>query len=243
MKKKSKADALFRQLKKAKLKSKTLNFVEIGSFTGAYSKMMAAEYPNATIFSIEACPRNFKTLVARTKKIDRIIPIHMAISTTPGKVKFYVCDHPEYSKMKYSKFPRASSQSNSLYKSFLSGKGWTKKLRAVMVDSMSLDDFCKDRKIEHIDFLKINCEGCEYDMFDGSLDFLKHTTAISLQMHGKSVEFRSTAFVKRRKKIVSDIVGAGFKSVDKIASNFWKLKSNHVGTFWVNPDARSKRSS
>jgi len=47
-----------------------------------------------------------------------------------------------------------------------------KAIQSIKVDSCSLDTFCKDRKIDTIDFLKVDVEGAELNVFIGAKELL-----------------------------------------------------------------------
>ena len=152
-------------------------FVNIGSFDGRDSVRICRLSPGATCHAVEACPTNFKIVSANTKGHKRIHCHHLAISNRDGEIKFYIANN---------KKSTGTSQANSLYNEFLDGKDWAKTTE-VIVNSLTLDHFCDHNNIDHIDLLRLNCEGCEYTIFAApELQFLLFTDMLSLQIHGKS---------------------------------------------------------
>jgi FkbM family methyltransferase len=70
-------------------------------------------------------------------------------------------------------------QNHSLYSDYI------KKLDAVeSVKTISLDDFILDNNIENIDFMKVDCEGSEHEIFlNTSILNLKKIKVISMELH------------------------------------------------------------
>jgi len=187
-----------------------LTFVDIGAFTGNCTIAMSKAFPQATIHAIEACPVNFKTLSEKTVEYNRIKVHHMALSNCNCKrLDFHITED----KKTQEKHGNATSQSNSLYEQFLSERG--KNVRTIQVEAMSVDQFCAVNKIHHINFMKVNCEGCEYKIFDSSQnDFLNITDMIWIEFHTKVKIFKSKHFVRKRKDINDLFKHHGFKLID-----------------------------
>ncbi len=54
----------------------------------------------------------------------------------------------------------------------------------IQIQNVKLEDYCLTKKIERIDFLKLDCEGAEYDIIlNLSQDFLKKIKKISMEYH------------------------------------------------------------
>lgn len=104
-------------------------------------------YPYAKIiYALEPAMEHYECLVtmAVTNGLDNVAPIKKALSNENGKAKFY---HNENTTM-YS----------------LSKKVNTKN-EFEEVDTITLDQFFKENKIEHVDFMKIDVEGAESLIF------------------------------------------------------------------------------
>ena len=87
-------------------------------------------------------------------------------------------------------------------------------------------ELIEDYSIEHIDFMKIDCEGGEYDIFQQeNLEFLKTVKKIVIEFHLDTLEtkvnfrrFRDNMIPKFKKVIVN--------SVDGIDTS-WDLYNEH----------------
>ena len=73
-------------------------------------------------------------------------------------------------------------------------KKWVNtQFESIVVPSLTLNDFCKEKEIIQIDLLKINCEGGEYEIFTpGAKEFLERVNVIDLVLHGKHPTFLSS---------------------------------------------------
>ena len=155
-----------------------MHLIDIGSFDGNITKLLSATFPDSSVHSIEADPTNFKFLRKSCKGVANIICHNVAIGQCNCDTEMYI--------MKHRKYNGLTSQSNSLYKGFVAGK--TSEYQKVVVNGMTMQQFCLANNIERIGLLKINCEGCEYKIFKAEgLGFLRFTDVISLAMHGKEL--------------------------------------------------------
>ena len=57
---------------------------------------------------------------------------------------------------------------------------------AIRIESVSLSDYCRNHEIEHIDLLKIDIEGAEYDVIDNLLSEKLSIKQICLEFHCKA---------------------------------------------------------
>ena len=153
-------------------------------------------FKNAEIHVIEACPVNFKNMISELKGLNDIHLYQLAIAKEDGPLKFYTWNHR-----------RGSSQSNSIYKKHLR-RAKEKNIRKIKVEGMTLDTFVKTNKIEHIDLIKFNCEGSEYDTIIG--DYLDIVDRIAVSFHMKNKIFNSDEFVEKRRKIYQHFESKGF---------------------------------
>lgn len=55
------------------------------------------------------------------------------------------------------------------------------KMKTVTVDSIRMDDFMNKNQIRHIDFLKLDAEGCNYEVLEGFGSRLKDVRAIHVE--------------------------------------------------------------
>ena len=63
--------------------------IDCGAHTGNTSIYFHLMYPHATIYAIEASPKNFEKLQDNVRAIPNIVPIFCAVGATDGVISFY----------------------------------------------------------------------------------------------------------------------------------------------------------
>jgi FkbM family methyltransferase len=124
--------------------------IDIGANVGIVSFYFAKKYPNAKIFAYEPHPLNFENLVKGIKKnnITNIIPFNLAVfSKSDLDVKIFLHEN--------------NTSASSVFR-FLPKDPY------VEVKTISLEDIIKQNNISYIDFLKIDCEGAEFDILENT---------------------------------------------------------------------------
>jgi FkbM family methyltransferase len=129
------------------------NAIDIGSHKGRFLNEFLKSAPNGNHFAFEPLPYLFDKL---TKKFPNNCKIYeLALSDKKGSVTFnYVRGYPGYSGLKQRKYPLPETR-----------------IDKIKVNTDLLDNIIpKDTKI---DFIKIDVEGAEYLIFQGSLKTIK----------------------------------------------------------------------
>lgn len=124
--------------------------VDIGSNLG-YLSLYAVEKGASKVFSIEPDPTNFAYLKENTKDFEEIIPIQYAISDKRGELDFYQGE------------ASSIATSHKLSENITPFKYSKQSIKVKSIDPNSLID---EYGIEKIDYLKIDCEGAEFEFFD-----------------------------------------------------------------------------
>jgi|694.fasta_scaffold82654_3 FkbM family methyltransferase len=138
--------------------------MEFGSYDGGDGVFYKKTFPDAEVYSIEACDERYKVI----QKLDEIFGIHTfnyAICEYDGYIDFYpvkdpnVMDHQD-------KFGSSGSinQRTDLYKRNF---GHIIEQVGKKVPCIRLDTFCKNNNINHIDFLHVDVEGAEHRVISG----------------------------------------------------------------------------
>jgi len=217
----SSIDARIYEYMKSQLDEKSL-VVDIGAYTGKISNsMLSSINGNPEKFHlIEPCPSNYGILTDRCKGCNNH---NLAISDEDGSIDFFVANHKKI---------EGSSQSNSLFKKFIHNRDWATSEETIKVKTLTLDSFIKENSIDCIDFLKINCEGGEFKIFNSSLDFLSNTKYIYLHLHGKNPLFLTPDMTSKKKEINAHLLSNGYSLVmgDKTA-DIPKIKK-HIHQLW-----------
>ncbi|MEO8065404.1 MAG: FkbM family methyltransferase [Candidatus Doudnabacteria bacterium] len=118
--------------------------VDIGAHKGYFSVYAAKKAGRGKVYSFEPLPRlsQFITANSRINKLANIVVNNAAVWSKPGPIDLYVSSNSGGSSVR----PKPSS------------------IETVKVQSFTLEDFCDTNQIDSIDFLKLDCEGAEYDI-------------------------------------------------------------------------------
>lgn len=148
---------------------------------------------DARIFVLEACEKTYKKLRAGVRRKQRIVTDQVAVSDRTGIEYFH---HMGF------------NASNSLYRDAVHYE--QEKVKEAEVLSISLDDYCMDKAITHIDLLKVNCVGGEYKIFSQDAGFMDDTDMLMVEIH--AIEpFNTPEFVKKRREIYKRLQAHGLE--------------------------------
>lgn len=154
--------------------------VDIGAHIGIFSIYAAKYAPQGKVFSFEPTDDNYALLIENISenKINNITPYKKGISNTDGEREINVWDDETRGRTFYPeifKIP-GDKEGRTYYGSV--------KPHKMMIVTITLDTIIKENSIEYIDFLKIDCEGAEYDMLFNCLDStLLKVKKISMECH------------------------------------------------------------
>jgi FkbM family methyltransferase len=128
-------------------------FFDIGANWGQTTKKMNYSYSDAKIYAFEPSKNCFESLKANFKNNN--ISIHnMAVGSSCSQLEFN-----EYS----------WSALNSLLKR---AYGRAKILESYLVDVVTIDGFCKNNAVSHINLLKTDTEGYELNVLKGASEMM-----------------------------------------------------------------------
>lgn len=121
-----------------------MTIVDVGANIGAFSIYAANLSPESIVYSFEPSPETFKQLLQNIKlnKIKNIVPVNKAVFSKDTTLKLY---------------ENGMSGQKSVYQA-------KKNTEYEKISAVSLDSFIKKNKIKKIDFLKLDCEGSEYEI-------------------------------------------------------------------------------
>ena len=138
--------------------------VDVGAHVGIFATYAAEHSKTGKVYSFEPFIENYKRLQFHKKvnNKDQIVPFNYGISGDAGTKVLYINSK--------------NSGGNSLF------KGESKKEK-VKIETLTLKEFCVNQNIKTIDFLKIDCEGAEYNIFNQDHSFLKGVKKIIMESH------------------------------------------------------------
>jgi FkbM family methyltransferase len=138
--------------------------VDIGAHIGIFSVLAAVRAKQGKVYSIEPMPENYSLLLANIKQnnLKNVTPVNKALSSDIGEKHLFI-----------------SSSSGGHSFVFLD-----KKITNIAVQTSTLETIIKEYDIHKIDFLKIDCEGAEYEiLFNCPKEVLNKIRKISMECH------------------------------------------------------------
>lgn len=142
--------------------------IDVGAHIGVVSVRMATGSKDVKVYALEPFPENYALLKQNIRENSlegTIIPHQLAVSHVSGRRELFTCTE------------RADGHTFYPHKDFRFG-------RPIEVDCISLTEFVSREAIERVDFLKMDAEGAEYDVFlEGDLSFLNKVTRMAVESH------------------------------------------------------------
>ena len=134
--------------------------VDVGANVGVFS-LFAARTARA-VYALEPSSSNFSLLTSNTSRARNIVPLNLACSRSDGRAFLDVSSDP----VSFSLAPSGRST------------------RQEMVEVISLATLFDRYKIEWCDFLKLDCEGCEFDVIlDSEPSLMSRISRIAMEYH------------------------------------------------------------
>jgi FkbM family methyltransferase len=135
---------------------------DVGAHVGNTAKEYRHFFPKANIYSFEPFATSYQKLQQKHRKDTRVFVQNLAVSDISGELVLNI---------------NADAATNSVLPIAAEGKiCWGDRLRSeatLVVQSVSLDDFCEQQGIQHIDILKLDLQGHELAALIGTTELLK----------------------------------------------------------------------
>ncbi|MHA2225595.1 MAG: FkbM family methyltransferase [Candidatus Hodarchaeales archaeon] len=142
--------------------------LDIGSHIGAFSIFASKHAKNGTVYSFEPNPENYSLLEQNItiNKINNLIPSNKAVAKMKGLTEMIIC------------------QDNTGGHSFVLNKN-NKQSQVITIETTTLIDIVEENRINQIDFLKMDCEGAEYEILFSCPDHIFN------MIHKMSIEYHN----------------------------------------------------
>lgn len=154
--------------------------IDIGAGLGDFAISVACEHPSTQVYAYEPFPNSFH-LLQNNIALNHVVNVHpfpYAIGAYSGTMHLNTT----------TKIPLQHSTAKTV--ASLDAK------TALRVASLSLDDVFNEQQLSYCDFLKVDCEGGEYDiLFNASEITLKKIRNICLEYHNGVTRFSHTDLV------------------------------------------------
>ena len=181
--------------------------VDIGANQGFFSLYAASK--GATVYAFEPSSENFGLLthnVAANPCGRRVKAFQAAVAGTKGTVTLFVGLDPR---------GEILSASASIMNANRGGAG----VKSESVEATTLDNVLRDNRIDHCDFLKMDCEGAEYEILKNtSADTFSRIRRISMETHAG-----------RGREAVDNLELQGFEILEFDDSQAGFIKARRIG--------------
>jgi FkbM family methyltransferase len=127
----------------------TTTIFDVGANKGAYARACLSRFAGAELHAFELVPETYAKFVANVRS-DRVVANDFGLSDKPGRLEINVN-------------PRKDGLSSLIEGTAINKGTWTKR----SVEVIRGDDYCAERGITRIDFLKVDVEGAEHLVLEG----------------------------------------------------------------------------
>lgn len=156
---------------------------DVGAHTGEWVRLALEINPHLQIHCFEPSKDNFEKLTANVKS-NRAVCNPFGLSSRKGEQAFFIY--------------RDAPGLNSLYQRRGLEDGWgleaTHEIETVQFDT--LENYCRDRNIENVDFMKIDVEGHELEVFKGGGSLFREGRVRVIQFEYGGCNIDSKVFLK-----------------------------------------------
>ena len=152
--------------------------LEPGACHGQQTALMASVMKGGRLWAIEPDPRNIIRLRGRSFP-ECVTIIEGAISDHTGEAEFHQSTGI-YPGGKWKDWSASGSCRKPA--KCLEHHPWLKFKLAIRVPCWTLDDFCLDHSINHIDLIHADIQGCERDLIELGQQMLRHTRYMNLEV-------------------------------------------------------------
>ncbi len=158
---------------------------DIGACEGEDSVRYARAYPRARVFAFEPLPANQALVRANFDRyaVSNAELVPLALSDHVGEATFHVSSGRPADLFAGENW-NYGNKSSSLLAPAQAGPmhGWIEFKEAITVPTGTLDAFCAQRGLDHIDFIQMDVQGAEQLVLAGATAMLPHITAIWLEV-------------------------------------------------------------
>ncbi len=144
--------------------------LDVGANVGSSSKQFRATFPQAVIHAFEPHPGVFAKLKTSLENAPGIVLNPCALGDACGRLAFNLSS--DRGSSSFLKFDPASPYLGALH---------LETEASVEVEVKTVDSYCREWGIEHIDFLKLDVQGFEPQVLDGAAEMLARQAIGTIQ--------------------------------------------------------------
>ena len=157
---------------------------DVGLNEGNYSSQLLKAFPEARLFAFEPVATNFERARERLPNGRALTLENKAISDAPGHIDIY--DYAD----------RDGSSHASPYKAAITEQHGAEEVASHHVECVTLDQYCADKNIDKIDFIKIDTEGHELSVLKGGKRLISEGRIEVVQFEFNEMNVLSRSFLR-----------------------------------------------
>jgi FkbM family methyltransferase len=131
---------------------------DVGANVGQTAARLLKEFPEAAVYAFEPHPQTFSELRTNIGSSSACKPFNIALGMAEGEVDLFEYEESQVNSL-VEDAPYAVHRQN-------------RPKRRIPVRSTTIDAFCLEQKIGHIDLLKIDTEGFDFQVLKGTQGLL-----------------------------------------------------------------------
>ncbi|AWV99686.1 FkbM family methyltransferase [Arcticibacterium luteifluviistationis] len=152
---------------------------DIGANVGTYTQTLLKNFPkNSRIFSFEPSKKTFQEL-KKNIGAEEINLFNVGLGERPESINLYSTDN---NSTLASAYQRTSDENETL--------------NIEKIEIITLDNFCQDNNIDNIDFMKVDVEGYEINVFKGASESLSNKIIKTIQFEFGGTQIQARVFLK-----------------------------------------------
>lgn len=166
--------------------------VDIGANYGVFS-LYSQMFKPKKVYAVEPIKSTFENMKNNLSEYG-VICVNKAISNENG----------------FEKFALTNVNGNNFLLKNIDGYHPSEIINEEIVETTTIDQLISDYEIPHIDFLKVDCEGGELDLFQTiNKDYLKNNVhKIALEYHSMSIRDVVTEILTSNGFVIEDVLGS-----------------------------------
>lgn len=146
--------------------------MDIGSCDGLNAIDYLKIFPDSIIYAFEPVPENYESIEKNKQRLGykNLIPIKLALSNKKGITSFHLSSSDQSETEKDNRLRELGTRSSSLLapKKTLDVHKWLKFDDVIEIPTERLDNFCKSKSINGIDFIHMDVQGAELLVLEGA---------------------------------------------------------------------------
>ena len=159
----------------------TLQLFDVGANRGGYTSLLLSAFPHATVHAFEPAGQTFKLLSELHGTEQRVVLNNVGLGSESGKMSIF--------------YDREGSGLTSLYQRDLNHIGVELNQSETIVLT-TIDEYCENKRIQKLDFMKVDVEGHELEVFKGARRMLEQSRIHAIQFEFGGCNIDSGTYFK-----------------------------------------------